>query len=396
MPLTLVAPRKGLSPNYRIRGTVKAGVKSRYIDETTGVANRQLAEQIRIKREAEILQELIHGVRASHSFAEAAVEYIEDVKPTGPQRDAIIGRSRKDGTVGPNLVDDLGEKPVDQIGQEDVDTIKKKRFRNCKPGTIQRFLLTPLTAVLNHAAKRGWCVRPSFDRPKYKDQRTRWANYEEADRPLAAAVSKAKCCAKNIRTWQATYLRTLILFLLLTGCRIGEALFLEWEDVDLNARWLVFRNTKRSKRGEDRPGEDRGVPIHRQLVIALANLPVPADGKRTGRVFKTANGNPYSDRDADIDGRGGRINKAWNRVCQGAEIADLHIHDLRHTCATWLLMAGVGDEVRDDILGHSSTETGRRYAHVPRPLPLAAIEKLPERQMQFPAVQVRRARVKSV
>lgn len=112
MPLKLVPPRKGLSRNYRIRGTVKAGDKSRYLDETTGVANERIATTIRIKREAEILKELVFGVRTSHSFAEAAVEYVEAKKVTGPQRDAVIGRRRRDGTVGPNLVDDLGDKPI--------------------------------------------------------------------------------------------------------------------------------------------------------------------------------------------------------------------------------------------------------------------------------------------
>jgi integrase len=306
----------------------------------------------------------------------------------------VIGRPRKDGTVSPNLVDDLGDKPVAQIDQSDVDRIIKQRFRNHRPGSVQRFLITPLSAVLNHAAKRKWCDRPAFNRPKYKDKRKRWASYEECDRLLAATVSVDKCCAKNVRIWQASYLRTLILFLMLTGCRISEALQLDWEDVDMGARWLVFRNTKRDKHGEDQLGEDRGVPIHRQLVVALANLPVLADGKRRGRVFRTADGQPYTDR--EVDGRGGRINKAWNRACKDAGIGDLHIHDMRHTCATHLVMREVGDAVRDEILGHDSTETGRRYAHVPRPLLLEAIDRLPERQMIPVLVQRAARRVKSV
>lgn len=231
-----------------------------------------------------------------------------------------------------------------------------------------------------------------MERPKYKDQRKRWARHDEADHLLAAAVSTAQCCAKNIRAWHATTLRTLILFLLLTGCRIGEALTLEWADVDLAAHWLVFRNTKRDKRGADQPGEDRGVPIHRQLVIALANLPVPADGRSRGRVFTTHAGRPYADRSSY--GGGGRVKRTWDGLCRRA-VWPICIHDLRHTCATWLLMAGVSEEVRDEVLGQASSETGRRYAHVPRPLLMEAIDRLPERQMLFPVVQVRRTRVKS-
>src|ERR1700738_2616528 len=98
MSLTLVKPRADRSPNYRVRGTVKVGKKSKYVEESTGFADAQLANQYRIKREGEIVQELLYGVRASHSFADVTVEYIEVVKPQGPQRDAIIGRTRRDGT----------------------------------------------------------------------------------------------------------------------------------------------------------------------------------------------------------------------------------------------------------------------------------------------------------
>jgi integrase len=169
------------------------------------------------------------------------------------------------------------------------------------------------------------------------------------------------------------------LFLILTGCRVGEALSLDWSDVNLNARWLVFRNTKRNKAGPDMAGEDRGVPIHPQLVIVLANLPVGRDG-RQGRVFRigphsSGRGQPYAERDAH--GGGKQIRTAWLGACRRAGITGLRTHDLRHTCATWLLTAKVQEEVRDEILGHGSTSTGRRYAHVPRPPLLEAIDRLP-------------------
>ena len=76
MPLTLVPPRKGLSRNYRIRGTVKAGDKSRYIDETTGVAIRERADE----------DELIHGLKPRRSFVEAAVNYAETLADHSTQR----------------------------------------------------------------------------------------------------------------------------------------------------------------------------------------------------------------------------------------------------------------------------------------------------------------------
>jgi integrase len=357
MPLTLVPPRRGRSRNYRIRGTLR-GV---HIDETTGVADRERAEAIRVRRENEILDELIHGVKPRHSFAEAAVNYAATLAPGSTQRLAIIGHQRKDGRLSPCLVSDFDGWMVDAIDQDAADKAIEKRFAGKKPGTLVRSFITPLTGVLNWAAKRGWCKEPSFERPKFKDRRKRWASEEEINRLIASATR---------------HFLALLLFLILTGCRLSEALRLDWEDVDLNARWLVFRNTKRDKQGEDAEGEDRGVPIHGQLVIALANLP----GKRIGRVFRTdprspGRGEPY--RDSDGESGGGQIKSAWRGACRRAGVKNLRVHDLRHTAATRMLMAGLRDEVRDEILGHGSTATGRRYAHVPRPLLIETIDRVP-------------------
>jgi hypothetical protein len=63
MPLTLVPPRKGRSRYWRIRGTIR-GV---YIDGTTGVESRELAEAIRTNRERQILHESIFGPRATQA-----------------------------------------------------------------------------------------------------------------------------------------------------------------------------------------------------------------------------------------------------------------------------------------------------------------------------------------
>jgi len=367
MSLTLVPPRRGYSPYYRIRGTV-AG---RYINETTKAEDRALAEAIRIQRENQILQEAVFGPRASRTFAEAALTYIDTRKPGQRQIDAIVGYRRQDGTLGPNLVDDVGDKLVSKIDQNTVDEIARRRFRGAKPGTLVRSLIGPMTAVLNFAAKRKWCDRPELERPDFDDQRKRWATREEAERLVGAAQR----------------LQPLIIFLLLSGARLSEALRLKWSDVDLTARWIVFRNTKRNKRGEDQPGEDRGVPIHPQLLAVLANLP----GPRSGAVFKTHLGTAYA-----IPQRqgGGQIKTGWAMTLARAGIEDLHVHDLRHTFATYLRQTGCDEQLRDEIMGHASSKMGRRYAHVPRPELIAAIDKLPP--LELPAEPPRRRADKTV
>ena len=356
MSLTLVPPRQGYSKNFRLRGTIRK-IK---VDETTGTADRKAAEAIRIKREAEILDQSIFGSRASCQFTDAAIAYIEVKKPRGTQRDAVIGRVRKkDGSLSPCLISDFGNVPIANIDQALVDRVAA-RFAGRKPGTLQRGFLTPLIAVLNFSAKRKWCDRPMLERPKFDDRRSRWATYAEADAVLAAA---------------SPHIRRIALFLMLSGARLAEALELEWADVNLQDRWLVFRGTKRGS-GPDSPGEDRGVGIHPQLAAMLAGLPVPKDGKRQGPVFRTHRGKPYADNDRLT---GGQMKTGWLAALRRAEIQDLRVHDLRHTCSTWLIHLGVSERVVDEIMGHSSTRMGRRYSHVPREDVSAAIDKLPPR-----------------
>jgi integrase len=376
MPLTLVPPRQGYSSNYRIRGHVAggSGKRSRYINETTGTADPARAEAKRIQRANELLDELVHGKKPSHPFKEAAVNYAATLAEGATQRWAIVGHIRQDGRVSPCLIEDFGEWPVDQVGQEAVDKIIAKRFAGKAPATIDRHLITPLIGVLNWAARRGWCAPPSFERPQYRNKPRRPASAAELDRLVAAATP---------------HFRPLLLFLSLSGARLSEALRLDWADVDLTRRWLVLRNTKRNKRGANQPGEDRGVPIHGQLVIALAALPAPKDGERTGRVFLTdprspGKGRPY--RDADGETGGSQIKTAWRGACERAGVpvggvGGLTVHGLRHTVATRLKELRVWEEYRQQILGHARHAMTERYEHgeaeIPRPELIEAIDQLP-------------------
>jgi hypothetical protein len=71
MSLRLV--RRPKSPHWIIRGTVR-GIR---VEESSGTGDKRIAEEIRAKREAQILVESVYGRRATATFAEAAVSYLE-------------------------------------------------------------------------------------------------------------------------------------------------------------------------------------------------------------------------------------------------------------------------------------------------------------------------------
>src|SRR3954469_903602 len=138
MPLQLV--RRPKSPNWIIRGTLR-GVR---VEETTGVADRRLAEEIRAKREAEILAESVYGRRATATFEAAALSYLEH------------GGSKR--FLKP-VVDHFGRTALARIDQDALESGAVKLFPNASPATRDRQFFTPAAAVLRHAAKRDGALR---------------------------------------------------------------------------------------------------------------------------------------------------------------------------------------------------------------------------------------------
>ena len=56
--------------------------------------------------------------------------------------------------------------------------------------------------------------------------------------------------------------------------------------------------------------------------------------------------------------------KAWKVICERAELADVRIHDLRHTAASIGVAQGLSLPIIGRLLGHSQPQTTSRYAHV--------------------------------
>src|SRR5262249_60166020 len=60
----------------------------------------------------------------------------------------------------------------------------------------------------------------------------------------------------------------------------------------------------------------------------------------------------------------GRLRRAWTKVCKDAGIANMRLHDLRHSYASTLANMGVSLQVVGKLLGHSKATTTQRYAHL--------------------------------
>jgi integrase len=58
------------------------------------------------------------------------------------------------------------------------------------------------------------------------------------------------------------------------------------------------------------------------------------------------------------------MQNGFQAACKRARIADFRVHDLRHTCASWLVQGGVPLLEVAKLLGHSTIEMTERYAHL--------------------------------
>ncbi len=140
-----------------------------------------------------------------------------------------------------------------------------------------------------------------------------------------------------------------------TGLRLSEMYGLDWQDVDL-ARCLIL--IRRGKNGESRYARLNSVALK-----ALTELRKRGDG--TGAVIRNPEGEPLA---------GPRY---WfEKAIEKAGIADFHWHDLRHTFASRLTMAGVGLRATQDALGHKSIAMTVRYSHLAPDFLLNVVEKL--------------------
>lgn len=137
-----------------------------------------------------------------------------------------------------------------------------------------------------------------------------------------------------------------IRLLLLTGARSSELLSATWDQFDFKRGvWTKPSSHTKTKK------------VHRvalsALVVDLLNG-IRARRELPGRwVFPGRSG-----------GHRKSLKKAWDDLRVRANIADVRIHDLRHSAASLMLSAGVPLDIVGRVLGHTQAQTTLRYAHL--------------------------------
>lgn len=312
----------------------------------------QRRNEIKEGKEPEIKKRIVN-----HTFKELAEEY----KKWAERQRSF--RSKK--YCIDQLISDFGSLPLRQFNSmllEQYQTERlqegytsptakenKKPKKGNKPATVNRLLAT-LKHMFTKAVEWEMVEEATLKRigkAKFLEENNRRLRY----------LSKEEC-QELIKACDA-HLRPIVIAGLNTGMRKSEILNLVWDRVDLRNGFILLDQTKN--------GERREIPINSTLRETLTEL-FQGTKERPRRIdvpyvfYDPANGKgeqpeteifPYKD-----------VKRSFHSACKRAKIRDFRFHDLRHTFASHLVMAGVDLTTVKELLGHKQLTMTLRYAHL--------------------------------
>jgi len=258
---------------------------------TTRTTDKAIAQRVAAEAETREWKHHLDGPGAHVTFANAANAYLDAGKST---RFLL------------KLSDHFKDTPLRNIGSGNILAAALKLYPNAKGATRNRQVIAPTLAIINHAAELGWCAPVKVKRypvnPKVKTPATReWVT-----------TFAAQADADNL-----PHLGALCLFMFGTAARIGEAVRMRWDDVDLH------KNTAKLSGDKPKPWT-RTAHLSPAVITAMGNICGHKDPAEL--VFGYA--------------ESGSVKKTWDNVIERAGIERLTPHCCRHGFATAMLHKG--------------------------------------------------------
>lgn len=275
-------------------------------------------------------------------------DYLPTLKPSG--------RVFYKAILGKHVLPILGPVKLREISVERVQALLTLKGKTHSTQTV-RHIRNCLSAVLRHAKAMGWF---------YGELPTTGVRLPEMKREERKAPTWDQVCALSRSLSEPC--STLVLFLAVTGLRIGEAMGLRWQHVNLTdsfallgteilpPRCVAVRenyvlgqySTLKTK------GSVRNVPIPGWFVPRLASL--SGRGSSDSPVFANASGSApiYQHNLAArvLKPAARKLGMPW-----------LSWHCLRHANATLADQAGISVIERQKLLGHATTDVALHYTH---------------------------------
>ena len=302
--------------------------------------NKALAESVLRKIQTDIVEKKYLDIRESEKikFKDFSVEYLDNYAK-------LNNKSWEKATLCciKCLNAYFGEKYLSEITPFLIEGFKAQRMKVVKPATVNRALAC-LKSMFNRAITWG----------KFRgDNPVKAVKFFKEESGRLRFLEKFEI-AKLLENCNS-YLKSIVILALNTGMRRGEIYNLQWQDLDFTHGLIHLLKTKNN--------EKREIPMNALVRGTLLNL--ERDPGIPYVFYNEEEGKPYYD-----------LRKSFFTACKKSGITNFRFHDLRHTFASQLVMAGVDLNTVRELLGHKSLEMTLRYSHLSQGHKERAVELL--------------------
>lgn len=332
-------PRRDGSIAYLAEVVVKSEGKVIHREATTHdqrkAAERWIAQTEKAAKSPGTLKTL---KASSSTLADAIDKYVKESRKAIGSTKAQVLNTIKDYPIADLRCSD--------ITSDDIVSFARQLGAKVKPQTVANYL-SHLGAIFT-IAKPAWKIpldREAMDaayvvckRLGYVSKskmRERRPTLEELDRILTHFEES------RLKRPSASPMVDITLFALFSSRRQEEITRIRWEDFDREGKRILVRDLKHP--GE-KIGNDQWCDLPDEAVAVIEWQP-----KGKPEIF------PYN---------AVSISASFTRTCQFLGIKDLHFHDLRHECVSWLAEIGYTIPHIAAVSGHRSWQSLRRYSHV--------------------------------
>lgn len=303
----------------------------------------KLAKQILMKREVEVFEGKFFDKRKQEKMlfkdlAQRVLTYLLERRKAHVFFNTMIAK----------LVKVFGEMYICELTADRITDYQTKRASEVSKSTVNRELAV-LKRIFNLGIK--WSVltkNPVTKVEFYKEPKIRIKYLKEEQ-------------IRSLLNHCAGTLKMIVKTALLTGMRKEEILSLKWKHIDFDNNLILVDKTKND--------EIREIPLGQELRDLFWGM---CTGKGADYpVFVKADGKRYLD-----------IRTVYQTALRASGIEDFRFHDLRHTFASQMVMAGVDILTVKELLGHKDISMTLRYAHLAPKHKADAITKLENRIME--------------
>lgn len=242
---------------------------------------------------------------------------------------------------------ELKHEPVANVDFMHANKIFRKVSRSGKKTTANR-VMAIMSKMFTEAQKmKLTTVNPTKGVEKNDEvKRERFLDAAEVTRLIDALASLQDRQAANI-----------FRFILLTGCRKTEALAATWSMFDLaEGTWTKPSHHTKQKKVHK-------VPLSAPARQLLSEIKDEVQGEASDFVFPAKKQSTKITTKLHVGYRS-NVKHQWAQVLKIAKLKDLHIHDLRHSFASFLVAEGMSLPLIGRLLGHTQFATTQRYAHL--------------------------------